>query len=219
MDLVASLLRIERFCAAAECSPRWNIAPTQDVLIARDDAQGVRELAAVRWGLIPPWAKDTKMSARMINARSETASEKPSFRDAWRRRRCIIPADGFYEWLRVGERKRPFCFRRADGDPMAMAGLWESWRSPQGDTIESCSILTTAANTVVGTIHDRMPVILGAVDFDAWLDVDGSDGRAVSALTGPCSDDVLVAYEVSTLVNSARNDQAACCEPLPTQRD
>lgn len=214
MELVASLLRIERFTETSDIAPRWNVAPTQRVLIARLDEQGSRALFGVRWGLIPGWAKDAKIGARMINARSETASEKPSFRNAWRRRRCIVPADGFYEWMRRGDAKRPFCFRRADGNLMGMAGIWEAWQGPEGDAVECCAILTTAANGLVAAIHDRMPVILDPADFGAWLDVDGTSAAEVSAMARPCSDDILTSYEVSRLVNNARNDQPACCEPI-----
>src|SRR5579884_852035 len=141
--------------------PRYNIAPTQDIVTARQDASApIRHLAMMRWGLIPSWANDASMSARMINARSETAAELPAFRNVLKSRRCLIPADGFYEWKKQGKHKQPYCFALANDDLFAFAGVWDRWRSPEGKTVETCSILTTSANELVRDVHDRMPVIL-----------------------------------------------------------
>src|SRR6476469_2163807 len=151
--------------------PRYNIAPTQPVpaiLVSEEPAE--RELRQLRWGLIPSWAKDSSMAARMINARAETVAEKPAFRTAFRQRRCLIVADGFYEWQRLERKKQPFYYRLQDQQPFAFAGLWEHWQSPEGDPIDSCTILTTQANELLAQIHDRMPVILPPDRYDLWLD-------------------------------------------------
>jgi putative SOS response-associated peptidase YedK len=195
--------------------PRWNIAPTQQVAVIRQGAHH-RVLSRLRWGLVPSWAKDLKIGARMINARSESASAKPSFRSAMKSRRCLIPADGFYEWMREGKTKRPFCMRRFDGAPFGMAGLWESWTSPAGDVVQTCCILTCSPNRVLAGIHDRMPVILAEEDFDTWLQVDRHEVDATRSLLRPCPDGFLQAIEVSSHVNRPVNDDAACCKPIDT---
>src|SRR5271167_3502916 len=141
-------------------SPRYNIAPTQPVAVIRQNpSEPVRELSLVRWGLIPSWAKDASGAARMINARSETASVKPAFRDALKSRRCLIPADAFYEWKRVGKSKEPYCFELNEGELFAFAGIWDRWKNASGNVVETCSILTTTSNAVTAVVHDRMPVI------------------------------------------------------------
>ena len=192
----------------------FNIAPTRRVVICRHDPAGRPELRFMRWGLIPHWSKDTKSAARMINARAETAAEKPSFRTPLRKQRCIIPASGFYEWKRDGQRKQPYFFRGTDDTPLAFAGLWERWRDPSGTPIHTCTILTTAANATVAQVHHRMPVVLSPESFDAWLDAPRTPVDAVSSLMAPCLDRSLHAYPVSTLVNNARNDEPRCIEPL-----
>jgi putative SOS response-associated peptidase YedK len=154
-----------------EWEPRYNIAPTQPVAVTRQNPKKpVCELSLMRWGLIPSWAKDPSVAAQMINARSETAGTKPAFRDALRSRRCLVPADGFYEWMRTRKTKQPSCFEVNGGELFAFAGLWDRWRDPTGKTVEICSILTTAPNAVTSAVHDRMPVILDPDTYDLWLD-------------------------------------------------
>src|ERR1700756_3257377 len=152
-------------------NPRFNIAPTQPIpVIRRHPKQPIRQVSLMKWGLIPSWAKDPSGAARMINARSETAHTLPAFREAMKLRRCLVPADGFYEWQRRGSAKQPFCFEVGDGGLFAFAGLWERWRDPTGQWVKSCSILTTTPNAVTSAVHDRMPVILEQVNYDLWLD-------------------------------------------------
>lgn len=194
--------------------PRYNIAPGQPVLAARDGDEG-RKGAMLKWGLVPSWAKDPSIGNRMINARSETVGEKPSFRRAFDRRRCIIPADGFYEWRKEGKRKIPVRFRMRDGRPFAFAGLWEAWRPPdgQGETLFTCTILTTDANELVQPVHDRMPVILTERSLDLWLDRD-VPGEGVASLLRPYPAEEMEAYEVSTRVNYVANDDPELIEPV-----
>lgn len=183
---------------------RYNVAPTQNIVAIRQSADG-REVAELKWGLIPSWAKDTAMGARLINARSETVTEKPSFREAFKRRRCTIPADGIYEWQRAGKGKQPFFFHMLDDHVFGFAGLWDKWRDEEGEIIESCTILTTEANEVFRPVHDRMPVILHPETYDEWL---GDDPRAVEALKEllrPYPASEMVAYPISTRVNSPQN--------------
>src|SRR5262245_49539638 len=153
----------------ADWKPRYNVAPTQMVACVRQK-DTARELVRLRWGLIPNWAKDPKIAYSLINARSETAATKPSFRSAMKRRRCLIAADGFFEWKKVGKAKMPVHFHLKGGEPFAFAGLWEYWKPANGDAIESCTIMTTEANELVKPYHDRMPVILPTVHYDHWLD-------------------------------------------------
>src|SRR4051812_30295235 len=153
---------------APSIEARYNIAPTQDVLAIRRRDDG-DEAVFLKWGLIPSWAKDASIGAKLINARSETVSEKPSFREAFKKRRCIIPADGFYEWQRTGGKKQPFFFQMRDERPFGFAGLWEKWRGEDGQMLETCTILTTEANEVLRPVHDRMPVILHTEDYELWL--------------------------------------------------
>jgi putative SOS response-associated peptidase YedK len=166
--------------------PRWNIAPTQSVPVIRRNHQDPALRAfQMRWGLIPSWSADPSVGARTINARSETAATKPSFRDPVRKQRCIIPADGFYEWQRTARVKQPFCFEVGDGEIYAFAGLWDSWRSPDGKGIETCTILTTTANELLAGVHDRMPVILAAEDYERWLDPSMHDAATAVGLLRP----------------------------------
>jgi putative SOS response-associated peptidase YedK len=166
--------------------PRFNVAPTQAVAVVRQPAaREKRELALMHWGLIPSWAKDAKMASKMINARCETLAEKPSFRTALARRRCLILADGFYEWKTEGKKKQPFCFHLAEDRPFAFAGLWECWRGPggsDGPPLESCTIVTTSANALCRELHERMPVILAPADYDLWLDPGVTDPQQVLPL-------------------------------------
>lgn len=195
-----------------ELSPSYNVAPTQEVAAVLVDGDE-RHLEMLRWGLIPSWADDPQIGSRMINARSETVAEKPSFRGAFRKRRCLIPADGFYEWQRTGNGKQPYYVRAKDGSPFAFAGLWESW-GRDGEEIRSCTILTTEANEIVGEVHHRMPVIVAPENYEVWLDPDVRDTEWFTALLTPYPAEEMEAYPVSRFVNSPSNDDKRCVEPV-----
>jgi putative SOS response-associated peptidase YedK len=195
-------------------NPWFNIAPTQPIPVIRQNPkEPIRELSLVRWGLIPAWAKDPSIAAKMINARSETAATKPAFRDALRLRRCLIPADGFYEWARTGRDKQPYCFEVNGGELFAFAGIWDRWRDPSGQWIKSCSILTTTPNAVTSAVHDRMPVILGKDDYDLWLDPGMTNVEALSDLLKPYDSLLMRSYAVSSRVNHVANDDEECSTP------
>jgi putative SOS response-associated peptidase YedK len=200
-----------------EMAPRYNIAPSQPVAVIPND--GLHRLDFFSWGLIPSWAKDPSIGNRMINARAETLSEKPSFLAAFRRRRCLIPADGFYEWkAEPGKKtKTPMYIHMKSGGPFAFAGLWESWNSPDGSNIRSCSIVTTTPNALMQKIHNRMPVILPSSSYDLWLEPAEVDPKKLGSLLQPYPEEEMTAYPVSTLVNNPANDMAACIEPLETR--
>jgi putative SOS response-associated peptidase YedK len=204
-----------------EWSPCYNIAPTQSVPIIRQHPKEPRrELSLVRWGLIPWWAKNASGAARMINARSETAATLPAFRDAFKSRRCIVPADGFYEWQKIGKTKQPYCFEVNDDELFAFAGLWEQWKDPAGKSVETCSILTTTPNTVTSPVHDRMPVILNQDEYDLWLDPGFADAAAMSEVLKPYNARLMRSYPVSARVNHVANDDARCAAPVDlTQSD
>ena len=191
---------------------RYNIAPTQEVLTVVGGEK--RRGGFMRWGLIPHWAKDLKIGSRMINARAETVAEKPSFRTALRRRRCLILADGFYEWQRVGKNKRPMRIVMRSGEPFAFAGLWETWRDPEGTVVPSCTIITTTPNDLLKPIHNRMPVILPKDIEDFWLDESVDDPIALGSVLTPYPDDAMEAYEVSPLVNSVANKGPEVIDPV-----
>jgi putative SOS response-associated peptidase YedK len=171
-------------------------------------------MEALRWGLIPSWAKDPAIGSRMINARAETVGEKPSFRTAFRRRRCLIPADGFYEWQKLGTRKQPHYIHLTGRRPFAFAGLWEHWRSPDGESVDTCVIITTEPNELMAELHNRMPVILHPRDFALWLDPAVQEGNKVRPLLAPYPPEEMSAYAISTAVNRPSNDSAACIEPV-----
>lgn len=192
--------------------PRYNVAPTQPVPIVRM-AEGKRQLALVRWGLIPAWVKDPRGFTLLINARGESVLEKPAFRNAMKRRRCLFPADGFFEWKRDGERKQPYFVRLKSGQPMAFAGLWESWMGPNGEEQETAAIVTTTASRSIAHIHDRMPVIVPPDAFDFWLDPK-VDAQTAAAVIQPARDALLESYQVSSAVNRTANDSPMLIEPL-----
>jgi putative SOS response-associated peptidase YedK len=195
---------------------RFNIAPSQPVLAVLED-RGTRRRTArhFRWGLVPFWAKDPKIGYRMINARSEAASEKPSFRAAFKYRRCLIPATGFYEWKKLGKRKQPFMIRLAASSRlMAFAGLWESWQSPDGAELETCTILTTKANSLVADLHDRMPVILEPDQFHPWLDTDLQDVGLLRQLMQPYDPAAMTYFPVSQSLNSVANEGSELAVPI-----
>jgi putative SOS response-associated peptidase YedK len=187
--------------------PRYNIAPTQQVLAIRHP----RELFACRWGLVPSWSKDTKLAP--VNARSDSVATKPLFRSAFKRRRCLILADGYYEWLTEGKSKHPLLYEIDGGKPFAFAGLWENAQHAASEPLESCTIITTDANELAREIHDRMPVILNPEDYDAWLDPALDDRQTLEGLLAPLSADRMTARPVNTFVNSARHEGPECIEP------
>jgi putative SOS response-associated peptidase YedK len=206
---------VERFGLATEAPdlrPRFNIAPGQGVAVVANRPE--RKLELFLWGLIPSWAKDPAIGNRMINARAETLAEKPSFRDALKRRRCLVLADGFFEWRKEGKQKTPVYVRLRSGEPFAFAGLWETWRPPDDDEIRSCTIVTTDANGLIALIHDRMPVILPPAKYAAWLDPRPCESRELQGLLRPFPDELMEAYPVSRLVNSPANDHPECIEPV-----
>jgi putative SOS response-associated peptidase YedK len=211
-DLQAIQQSFDLLTLPAQFQPRYNIAPTQPVAVITNEKS--RELTFYRWGLIPSWAKDDSMAARMINARSETAAEKPAFRSALRRRRCIIPADGFYEWQQHGKDKIPFFIHRQERQIFGMAGLWEIWQEPGGGEIRTCTILTTEANTFMKNYHERMPVILRREDYRLWLSPNEEPAGLLTGLMRPYAEDDLVAYPVSKAVNRPGNDSPELIRPL-----
>jgi putative SOS response-associated peptidase YedK len=195
---------------SADLLPNYNVAPTQQVAALRSGAAG-REFTLLRWGLIPSWAKDRSIGNRMINARAETVAEKPAFRSAFRARRCLILADGYFEWKKTGNTKQPFHIRMHDDAPFAMAGLWESWRDPQqSETIETCTIITTEANELTAPIHNRMPAILPSGDYTTWLDPQQSGSQVLLPLLRPFDSKEMVAQPVSTWVNTPKHNDPQC---------
>lgn len=198
---------------------RYNIAPTQPVgLVRLNTHTNEREWALTHWGLIPSWAKDPTIGARMINARSETVADKPSFRAAFKRRRCLVPASGFYEWQKQGKTKQPYYITAEDGALLAIAGLWEYWEGTDGSALESCTLLTTEANEVMAPLHNRMPVFIAPEDFDEWLG-DGKDESrryldGLQHLLRPAPAELLTTYPVSRYVSNARNEGEQCIVPM-----
>lgn len=196
--------------------PRYNVAPTQMVLVLRNDPDSNRQLSYMKWGLIPHWAKGASIGNHMINARSETVDQKSAFKNALKDRRCIIPASGFYEWQKVGTKKQPYYITLKDGSPMLFAGLWDRWTSPEGIVVESCTILTTNSNELVSPLHDRMPVILDMKDIDRWLDCHVTEPAKLKALLTTHQSESMQLFPVSNMVNSPKNDEARCIEPCNT---
>jgi putative SOS response-associated peptidase YedK len=208
-----------------QIEPRYNIAPTQPVLavLANPDDPEERQFKYFYWGLIPSWAKDPSMGARLINARAETVAEKPAFRAAFKRRRCLIITDGFYEWQQLGKVKQPYYFYVTQSNtdavpdgrrPFAFAGLWEHWESSEGDGIESCTILTTTSNALLRPIHERMPVILNEQDYNRWLDPNLQQSELLQPLLHPYAAEAMGSYPVNPKVNSPRYDTPECIQPL-----
>jgi putative SOS response-associated peptidase YedK len=197
---------------AIELTPRYNIAPSQVVAVVRQ--RGARSLDACKWGLVPAWAKDPKIGNRMINARAETVAEKPAYKSALKRRRCLIPASGFYEWRHEGETRVPTYIHRQDESPLALAGLWETWQSPEGEDLHSCTILTTGANEFMAAIHTRMPVILPPSAWEEWLDPKAQELAPLLPLLQPLAGDELASHEVGRQVNAAAFDDPSCIQPV-----
>jgi putative SOS response-associated peptidase YedK len=210
LGAIAARFGVARFLE--EVGPRYNIAPTQTVIVVADD--GTRHLTQMRWGLIPSWAKDPAIGNRMINARAETVATKPAFRVALRKRRCLIPADGFYEWHPIGRRKQPIYISLKSREPFSFAGLWEAWTAPDGQEIKTCTIITCEANEVLKPIHDRMPVILTPEAETVWLDPTIQDPERLLPLLVPYPADEIEAYPVSTTVNNPAHDIPQCIQLL-----
>lgn len=210
-----AMVRLFGLDAAPNWPARYNIAPTQMAPVVLASGGG-RRATTMRWGLVPSWAKDISIGARMINARAETVAEKPSFRAAFRKRRCLVPADGFYEWTGKKGAKQPYSIRPADGVPFAFAGLWEAWRPANDEPVESFTIVTTEAGPSIAAIHHRMPVVVPAGAFDAWLDA-ASTPEALHEVIAQASETEFVATAVSRHVNDVRNDDPACIEPMAEQ--
>jgi len=200
-------------------SPRYNIAPTQPVPVIRQHPkEPIRQISTMRWGLVPYWAKDPSVTTGTINAKSETAARKPAFRDPLKFRRCLIPADGFYEWQRRGNSKQPFCFEVNNGGLFAFAGLWDGWKDSSGQWVKTCSILTTTPNAVTSAIHDRMPVILDPNSYGLWLDPGMQNVAAISELLKPYDARLMRCYPVSTRINHVANNDAECSRPVRDRR-
>ncbi len=202
--------------APADLRPRFNIAPTQMIAAVREVSPGDRTFDWLRWGLVPSWAKDVSIGNRMVNARAETVAEKPAFRDAFRRRRCLVLADGYYEWRKEGSKKQPYYIRMADESPFAFAGLWERW-SPGGSNdavLETCTLITTDANEVTRPIHDRMPVILSPTEYVLWLNPEFRDPRALLPLLKPYEAGEMIAVPVTPYVNNPKHDDPACLKAV-----
>ena len=197
---------------ALDVEPRYNIAPSQPV-VAVTQPDGARHLEAMKWGLVPFWAKDPAIGNRMINAKAETVAEKPAFKHAFQRRRCLIPADGFYEWKKLRDGKQPMLIHRKADDLFAFAGLWEEWKDPDGVPLRTCTILTVAPNGLLSTIHDRMPAILAPEDEALWLDTSVKDPNRVLGVLRPYPDEPLEAYAVSRRVNAPTFDDPSLVEP------
>jgi putative SOS response-associated peptidase YedK len=199
-----------------DLAPRYNIAPTQPVAVVANNGQ--HKVEFFQWGLIPSWAKDPSIGNRMINARAETLAEKPSFKNAYRRRRCLVLADGFYEWKKEpnSTSKTPLYIRLTSGDPFVFAGLWESWHGADGSNILSCTIITTTPNEMIAEIHNRMPVILPPEAYTQWLDPAERGPDQLSGLLKPYSAEQMAAYQVSKMVNNPRNDTPDCITPVAT---
>ncbi|MBK5968631.1 MULTISPECIES: SOS response-associated peptidase [Thiorhodovibrio] len=199
----------------AETPPaRYNIAPGSRILACRVQADNQRELASLHWGLLPSWAKDRKLGVKTFNARAETVAEKPSFRAAFKHRRCLIPADAFYEWRTTPNGKQPFAFRRRDGRPMTLAGLWEQWTDPSsGERVESATIIVTQANATIAAVHDRMPVILDRAHWAEWLNPDNQSKTQLTGLLQPCPGEEMIGYPVTRSVGQPRFDAPECLAP------
>lgn len=207
------LMKLFDLVEAAPLKPRYNLAPTQPAPIIRADAQGQRRLELARWGLVPHWADDVSIGHRMINARREGIADKPAFRQAIRRRRCLVPADGFYEWKKTPRGKQPYLLQLASGHPMALAGLWETWDGPDGP-LTSFTIITGPAPKPLTWLHDRMPIILHRQDYARWLDPGVTEPAEVEGLLRPFEADALHIDRVSPVVNNPRHDVPECVEPL-----
>ncbi len=215
IEVVADLFSVDAGHAPAALPPRYNLAPTQSAPVVRiARAGGPRTLELLRWGLIPSWAKEAEIGNRLINARAESLAEKPAYKSSFKKKRCLVAVDGFYEWKAEGKVKQPYLIHRQDGRPFAFAGLWSSWKNPEGETVDTFTIVTTSPNGLLAPIHNRMPVILEPKDFDLWLDPRMEDTERLQALFGPGPEEGFEAVPVSRAVNNPGNDSPDCIEPL-----
>jgi len=203
--------------APPDISPRYNIAPTQQAWIIREAATGGRHLSSARWGLVPHWAKDLSIGSKMINARCETVHEKPAFRQAIRARRSIVPASGFFDWATTPTGKHPHYVTMRDGSPLPFAGIWDSWKTAEGESLETIAILTTAANSLMVPIHDRIPVILHLIEYELWLDLSVNNPQKLQRLYQPYPAELLKEWEVSTMVNNASHETHKTIAPVKAQ--
>jgi len=194
--------------------PRYNIAPTQQAWVVTNRSPRVVE--SFRWGLVPHWAKDMSIGSKLLNARGETLADKPSFRNAYERRRCLVVADGFFEWRRAGKRKVPHYAHNRSG-LVAFAGLWERWRKPDGERLLSFTVVTTEPNKLIAPLHNRMPVVIGKQDYGRWLHEEPLPPEALDDLIRPADEDQFELFEVAPIVNSPHNDEPACVEPSELQ--
>ena len=202
-----------------EWEPRYNLGPMQQILTVRQHPKGVVLAEPVQWGLVPAWSKSRMTSPPMNNARAETVSSKPSFSESFKRRRCLIPANGFFEWKRLDTKsKQPWNIYRVDGQPLALAGIWDSWQSNDGDPLESCAVVTTEANSFMSKIHDRMPVILEKSDWKTWLDPEFTDVEELQRLLIPCPSELLTGTPVCSLVSNVKYDSPECVRPVAEHR-
>lgn len=198
-----------------DSKPTYNVAPTQNVLAVLNEEKTLQhQFKKLRWGLIPSWAKDFSIGARLINARSETVAEKPAFRSPYKRRRCLVVADGFFEWKKQKDKKQPFYFLLQNQRPFAFAGLWEKWTSPQGEQVHSCTILTTTANKLLQPIHHRMPLLLKQQDYELWLDPQVQSPALLQDLLFPYPSEDMKSYEVSSFVNNPKHNSHQCVEAI-----
>jgi putative SOS response-associated peptidase YedK len=211
-----AIRRLFRYSEQPNFPPRYNVAPTQPVPIVRM-ADGQRQFALVRWGLIPAWVKDPKEFSLLINARGESVNDKPAFQNAMKRRRCLFPAEGFYEWKTENGHKRPYFARLKSGGPVAFAGLWETWTGPNGEELDTAAIVTTAANQEMAHVHHRAPVIVPPEQFDFWLDSRNVDAEMATVLFAPAPDGSMEVYEISQAVNRVANDSAALLDPVSAE--
>jgi putative SOS response-associated peptidase YedK len=211
----SDLVEIFALLREPELTPRFNIAPTSQVAVVRQVGKA-RELSSVRWGIVPTWSKDPKAGPPLINARGKTVATKPAFRSAFKKRRCLIPADGFYEWKKVGNPKvkQPYYIRLAKDQPFAFAGLWDFWRGGDGELLESATIVTCKPNSLMATLHDRMPVILADEDYDRWLDSKNENVEELQSLLRPYPAEEMTAIPISTYVNSTKNQGSECIERM-----
>ena len=215
----AALRQIFGYVEQPNFPPRHNIAPTQPIPVVIVE-NGARHFRLMRWGLLPSWVKDPREFALLINARAETVLEKPAFKNAIKRRRCLVPADGYYEWQASGPGKRPYFISRRDGAPMGLAGLAETWIGPNGEELDTVAIITAAASADLATLHHRVPVTIGADDFERWLDCGADDAESMMALLKPPREGEFAWYEVSTRVNRVANDDAQLILPItPEERE
>ncbi len=212
IDLLMDWFEIDEFASEFDLPVRYNIAPSQDILTIVANGEK-RRAGFLKWGLVPFWAKDPSIGYKLINARAETVPEKPSFKHAFKKRRCLILADGFFEWKKDGKHKQPKYIKMKDGKPFAFAGLWEKWKDNQGTPIYTCTILTTEPNELMADIHNRMPVILPKEGYSQWLQWDG-ETKALTDMMKPFPASKMMAYDVPTIVNSPRNDVPECIESV-----